>query len=51
MFSSYPRNGEGQVEVLPTLQPEAPGGGALESGAVGAAHGFLDDDQMLMVLM
>lgn len=42
-FSSYPGNGEGQVEVLSTLQPEAPGGRASKSNVVVAAHCLLRD--------
>lgn len=41
-FRSYPGNGKGHVEVLPSLQPEAPGSRANESDVVVAAHGLLD---------
>lgn len=41
-FKSYPGNGEGHVEVLSSLQPEAPGSRADESDAVVAAHGLID---------
>lgn len=39
---SYLGDGEWQVEVLPSLQPEAPRGWTFESDTVVAAHGLLD---------
>lgn len=39
---SYLGDSEGQVEVLPPLQPEAPRGRTFESHAVVAAHGLPD---------
>jgi len=44
VFWSYPGDGEGQVEVLPSLQPEAPRGRAEECDAVAAAHGLRVSD-------
>lgn len=39
---SYLGDGEGQVEVLSPLQPEAPRGRTFEGDAVVAAHGLPD---------
>lgn len=50
-FKSYPGDGKGQVEVLSSLQSEAPGGRAYESDAVVAAHGLLDGCYMCSVQM
>lgn len=49
-FRSYPGNGEGQVEVLSSLQPEAPGSRSHESDAVVAGHFLLDGYSLLMLV-
>lgn len=50
-FKSYPGNGEGHVEVLSSLQPEAPGSRANKSDAVVAAHCLLDGCYICSLLM
>lgn len=43
VLQAYLGDGEGHAELLASLQPKAPGGGAFESDAVVAAHGLLDE--------